>query len=943
MTLKPPTPPRRPRQGRLVVTTLALALALAAGPAAATAEKAARFFEDAQQRFDKGDLGGAALQLKNAVQEDRRMLAAHLLLGRVLLRAGEFKGAEAALEEALALGTSKSEVAPLLGQVYLQLGESKKLLDTITTSGLPQSQHAEILTLRGTAMAMGGNVIAASKAFADARLLDPRSAAPLIAEAPVLLRAGERERARAAAQKATELAPENPSAWYQLGTIAHALGELQPALAAFDKALALNAKHVDARVSRAALLVNLKRDDEAAKELAQLAEWKVVEPRASFLRGMQASRAGDAAAAKAAFNEAAALIDAIAPAVRNGSEPLLMAGALSHRALGQNEKAREYLDAVLARNARHAAAAMHMAGLLLDSRDYHRAQPLVDMLRRAAPDDPQVLYLAGTLHLGRRQYEQAAEAFDRAAARGGATEAARELGVSQLALGQDKAGIANLEGALARNPADYRAGVELAVVYARQGQSAKAVKIAEGLVKVDPNNVAMINFLGNVKGRLGDLRGAGEAYRAALAKEPQFRPAVMNLSWLDMDELRFEDARKRLLDFARGRREDPDVLYQLGVLEQRARRPDEALAYWRKADQAQRVDPRPGLAMVELLTSQRRHDQALATAKSLAARLPDVLPVQLALARSYLAAGDTGLARQTLTEATKLAGFDPVQLVLVGRMQLQAGHPDGAAHAATKALQNAPGDPAAMVLAVETAARRGDAAAMDAAMAALAARHPGAPATLVTTGHIAMSRGQFAKAAQAYEAAMAREPNTPLALMLTQAHVAAREPQKALALLEAWTRRHPTDRVALRALAEVQALNGRQDAAKRSYAAIVAADPEDAGVLASFAQLLHRLGDPAAVATAEKAVRLEPNHAGYLDTLGWMLVQAGQVDAGLRHLRDARLREPGNGQIRFHLAVALAKSGRLAEARSELSAALAQGGGYAPAEEVARLRAEVGL
>jgi Flp pilus assembly protein TadD len=46
------------------------------------------------------------------------------------------------------------------------------------------------------------------------------------------------------------------------------------------------------------------------------------------------------------------------------------------------------------------------------------------------------------------------------------------------------------------------------------------------------------------------------------------------------------------------------------------------------------------------------------------------------------------------------------------------------------------------------------------------------------------------------------------------------------------------------------------------------------------------------------------------------------VDAGLRHLREARLRDPQNPEIRYHLAAALAKIGRKEEAQQELDEAL---------------------
>jgi Flp pilus assembly protein TadD len=75
---------------------------------------------------------------------------------------------------------------------------------------------------------------------------------------------------------------------------------------------------------------------------------------------------------------------------------------------------------------------------------------------------------------------------------------------------------------------------------------------------------------------------------------------------------------------------------------------------------------------------------------------------------------------------------------------------------------------------------------------------------------------------------------------------------------------------------------------------------------------------------AEHAHRLAPQDASAQDTLGWLLVQQGQLDAGLKHLREARLRAPTNPEIRYHLASALAVAGRTEEARVELAALFAE-------------------
>ncbi len=384
-------------------------------------------------------------------------------------------------------------------------------------------------------------------------------------------------------------------------------------------------------------------------------------------------------------------------------------------------------------------------------------------------------------------------------------------------------------------------------------------------------------------------------------------------------------------------------MYEFGILEQQAGRAEEAIRHLQKAKEVQRRDPRAGMALVEVQLGQRQADQALATAKELASKHPDNIAVLLVLGRTQLAAGDNASARNTFQGATRLAEFDVGTQVVIGRLQLAAGNPDGASYNVQKALTGRPDDPAALALSVEVEARRGDAAKADAALKTLTAKHPNRVETAVATADLAMSRGHYVAAVAAYRTALSRDETTANALNLVRAHLAAGEAGKAATFLEGWVKSRPNDLPAAKALAEAQFRAGQLPAARQSYARVVAAAPEDAATLNNYANLLLQLNDPGAQEQAERALKLVPNNPDFADTLGWILVQKGEIDAGLRYLRDARLRGPENGEVRFHLAYALAKTGRTAEAREELAAAMKAPGRLENNAAVAQLKKDLGL
>ena len=86
-----------------------------------------------------------------------------------------------------------------------------------------------------------------------------------------------------------------------------------------------------------------------------------------------------------------------------------------------------------------------------------------------------------------------------------------------------------------------------------------------------------------------------------------------------------------------------------------------------------------------------------------------------------------------------------------------------------------------------------------------------------------------------------------------------------------------------------------------------------------------------------------PQQASLTAQYGWLLANKGDVDQGTRLLREARLREPANGEIRWQLATTLAKAGRTAEARDELRAALSSANPPPPGPALDQLKAQVGL
>ena len=916
---------------RPLVRSIALGLVYLLSSASAQADLAAasRYYEDGLQRFGQQDLAGAIIQLKNALQEDRNMLAAQLLLAQAYLRDGDVGPAEVTFREALRLGVSRAEVAVPMARIYLLQGRPKVLLESIPAEGLQGSEQLQVLTLRGAAHVALGQGAEAESSFAAARALDPESPIPLAAEVPMLIAGGKldlaRERAELAVRNGADFAP----AFNARGSVAHARGDLAAALKDYERALELDPGLVDALVARAGILVDLGRNDEARAVLAPT-QGGAVEPRAAYLLALIAERRGDAAASAKYLAEAAGLVDALPIEWVAGHEQLLMVGGLAHHAGRQFEKAQRYLESAVARYPNNLGARKLLASIYLDQRDYARATGLLEFVLRLQPEDAQALQLLGRVNLAQRRYGRASELLEKAAQAGdGGAQAA--LGFSRLGAGETEAALKSLRVAFEQSPTDFITANALANILMRQGQKKDAVAVAQRASEALADSPAALNLLGGMLSASGDVAGARAAYGAALKLNADFLPARLNLARLAVAEGNLAEARQTYAAMLKKNRNDAVAMYESGVLEQRAGNAAEATRWFEKAVAERPADTGFALALIRIRAAAGDREGALDAARTLALRRSSDLSALAALAEAQIDIGDNNGAQHTLREMTKQAEFDVARLLRVGYLQLRASNPAGATYAAQKALQGRPGDEAAMVLEVEAALLDASVApaVVETLVAALRSTHPESINGLRLAGDVAVRSKRYAEAERHYQDAFRQQASFELLQRQVSLAVLQGEAKAAVPLVEHWLAEKGEDARAREMLAELWMRKGNWKAAREQYESLIAGGNAGAGVFNNLANALLMLGEGDAVAAAEQALALAPGEVSMVDTLGWALARAGRLDEAMRHLRDARLRAPQNAEIRWHLAYVLARLGRAQEARAELQLAL-QGNAVEP-------------
>lgn len=937
-----------PRPRLFAARAAALALAACATLSwAQNASKASQHYEDALKRYDKRDLAGAIIQLKNALQADKGMLPVHLLLSQALLESGQPAAAEFQFGEALRLGVNRSEVVVPLASAFIAQGKQAQMLEDprLAPGDLPPDTQRRLLLERALAYSDIGNAKAALAAVREARAINPSDPTTWIAEVPLRIRAQQMAEAQAAADQAVKLAPDNAEAVYQKASVAHAMGQIQAALALYDRAIQLNASHGEARVGRAGILTDLRRDADALAEVKELQRLLPKDPRGVYLRAVIADRAGDAKTSKAALKEITDLIDPVPlDYIRYRTQFLIMNG-LAHFGLGEMEKAKPFLE-LAAKQQPNSPLNKLLAQIALSENNGARAVELLDGYVQLRPNDPQALLLLAQASMSVGKHARAAQLMQDAIKARDLPEYRTALGISLLQGGQGALAATELEKAYKADPNQTYAGLALVALQLRAGDVGKAVAVANNLAKTNPRNPTVLLTQAYARQMAGDVAGSRASYENALVFDPKSVPAQLGLARLDATSAAYDAALQRLKALLKSNERNPDVLFELALLHEQWGKDAEALSWLEKAALASSSrDTRANFALVKWHLTKGSPAAAFENAKQLLAKLPEDVEALQAYAAAQLANGDQAGAKASLTNAARRASFDAPRLVEIARQQIDARDLPGAAYSLEKALSASPELLSAQAMMASVELARGETANSERRARQIQQANPKSALGANLLAEVAMSRGQTAAAVDLLKQAHAidKSANSLTRLMRAQASqtgAAGVAGQKAAAdLADAWLKRNPADAFVRNTWAELLVRAGDYAGARKQYEAVLKLKPNDLAALNNLANTLIALKDGGAVDVAERALKLDARSPVVLSTAGWAQLQAGNSERAVLLLRDARLRAPNNPEIRYFLGAALAKAGKTGEAKQELGEAVRAGSTFAGAADAKRLLA----
>ena len=355
-------------------------------------------YERAHVRFQDGDYRGSILDLRALLQSDEENVAARLLLGRAFLKIGYASQAETELRRARAAGADLAMVAEPLASSYMQQGKFNELFASLGTDVSSDRLRTKLFVLRGNAYLQTRALDDAEQSFAAAISLGRDLPEAHLGLARVAVFRNQLDVAKDRVDAVLARQPDNAEAYFVAGELHRVAQQTDDALQAYERALALEPEHISARLARAAVQIDLGRDELAVGDLESVWKSRPNDPQAAYLYALTLTKQGKHEQATRIIERASlSLVSVRREFLRNHPPSLLLLGVIRYRS-GYIDEARDLLERFIKLDPFHLGARKLLGGLMLGLGE---AQATVSLLERFVPHYPQDI---GLLVLMSRAY-----------------------------------------------------------------------------------------------------------------------------------------------------------------------------------------------------------------------------------------------------------------------------------------------------------------------------------------------------------------------------------------------------------------------------------------------------------------------------------------------------------------------------------------------------------
>ena len=878
-----------------------------------------QLFEDAKALQERGKRNAAIIHLKRAIQQAPNDPSLRFALGQLFNDSLDGLSAEKELLKAHELGLDEGgKVRAAIARAMWLQGDYVRLVHMPSPAeDLGPAVRAEIHVYRGQAFAARGRLAEAKEALAQAREALGKAPLPLVdvLEASIRWREKDPDAALAKVADVLKTEPRMYDALILKAGILRLRGDNEAAITAYREVLQAHPLSLVALVAHSTLLLQSGQFDEAETAIQALQTAHPNNFITHFQGGLLRFRKAQYKTALESFQRSLAL----APRFMDG----ILYEGVTQLALGSLRSAeRSLLQYVTARPGDRLGRKM-LAITFVQLNESARALEVMSPILDRGEQAPDIWELAADAYARMGNYPLAGAWMSKAAAAKPSDGSVREKQAKlHLKGGDTELAIAELENAIALRARPSTAGMMLAVLHLSRREFDKASAALDVVEKEVPDSPFAANLRGILLLEAGQREAAVKVFQDILITNPDFLPAVSNLVKLDLQDGQPDIARRRLEAVLTAEKNHLQAMLLLAELEHQVGHTVEALALLERAARIHQSALDPRARLIERLVRQGRLKEARTHADEALFWNPTSLAAYELLASVQMSSRDAQGAVATFNRLVEVHPKSARAHYSKGRAEYAAGMVAEAEASLRNAIALDKSYGAAHTALIELLMRQKRSGPALEFAKALQKDLPKSPAGLTLEGDIQVSLKNYKEAVTAFRAALALAPTDGTAVRLYRAQVAAGDRKAALNDLRDWVANHPKSPHARTQLATALLDVGDIEGATKEFEAVAQAAPKDPVVMTNLAWAYYKAGDPRALTLAEDALRLRPGDPAISNTLGWILLQQGDVARATELLARAAKGLPNEPSVRYRYASGLAKSGNPERARAEVSSAL---------------------
>lgn len=883
-------------------------------------------YEEALIAYHENEINTSIIHLKNILLQESDHLPSRILLAQALLSQGNGDLAEIELNKAQAYNADRNRLVTLFAHAYILQNKYDDVIRITKAGSRGNKIETELLVYKGQAQIGQKLYRSADVTFTDALVLSPDNQLALLGRAQIALVTLKPDLALKFVEQSLANMKPFINGWILKANILAQLGQVNKAIMAIDKAIAINSNHLSARLTKAMLHISLNEYELAEPNVDFILNEIPNEPRAGYLKALINANlnSSEDSSGNKKLTEVIATLAAVPEEIMRTTPDYYYLAGLTNFQYGNLFDAKRYLEKYLTYVDSHLDSIRMIAQIELKTGNAISAKTLLKKANLTYPNNANILTLLGMTYLQLKQPSIAESYFNSVLQ----LYPDSEVGISNLARSKMQSGeyqsAINALLSIKDNQVN-QVQVKLLLIDSFESNHSieKAINIAEELVTQFPQDSYFQQRIGTLYGWNKQIPEAREAFQKSLALDSGNIAAVVHLARMDIIEQKYQQARtfleSKLLEFPQ------NALIMTEISDSYAFEGNitDALTWAAKAYASGLNSFYVLSKYAGALVKSNQLEKAIETVDFFIGQNTNTAEALKLIANLYQRENKHEQAILALRDYVKKSPNKVSAYILLAKAQVTAGDSSGAIQSYKKAIVEEQGSVSAHIGLVNLVIKNRDESLALNLISNIKNLTNSSSLEQVLMGDLYLALDNTKKSKQHYKAALKISDQKQAILGLYQSF--AREDNLAGAIphLQHWLEKHPGDLAIEISLADSYKRSGKREDAAELYEKLLSQHGRMPILLNNVANIYFDLNNTEkAQAYAKEAYDYLKDNVAIIDTYAWIESRLGNHNEALALFRYALTKEYDNAEIKYHLAVTLRKLNRTAEAKSFLMEAI---------------------